>query len=74
MMSDCGIENRLACILNLVKSNLVEILIWVGFILIVMEKYHWDWNTQPDIVNMCPMDSHKLKEEFMQAKKGANSS
>lgn len=29
--------------------------------LIVMEKHYWDQNTQPDVLSMCPMDSHKLK-------------
>lgn len=31
MMSDCGVENKLACILNHFKFNLAEMLIWGGF-------------------------------------------
>lgn len=60
-MSDCGIENKLACTLNHVKFDLAEMLIWGGFMLLVMGKHYRDQNTQPEAPNVCPMDSHKPK-------------
>ena len=69
VMSDCGIENRLACILNHVKFNLAEILIWGGFMLIVMGKHYQGQNTQPDVLSMCPMDSCKLKMDWKKIKR-----
>lgn len=36
---------------------------------IVMGKCYWDQNFQPDIMSMCPMDSHKPKMDSSKAKK-----
>lgn len=69
VICDCGIGNRLACISNHVKFNLAEILIWGAFMLIVMEKHYWDQDTQPDVLSVSPMETHKLKMDSRKIKR-----